>query len=113
MTPARTAGAGWRDALVIADLLRTGKFTETQLRAGAYAELQLGHATYWRLRLDRGRQLTRLTNSLRQVFPEMAQVFKDLTGVTAQAVTLAPNASAGSAAARPLPRFARSVGPIS
>jgi transposase len=76
----------WRDAFVIADLLRTGKFTETQLRAGAYAELQLGHATYWRLRLDRGRQLTRLTNSLRQVFPELSHVFKDLTGVTAQAV---------------------------
>ena len=56
------------------------------MRAGAYAELQLGHATHWRLRLDRGRQLTRLTNSLRQVFPELAQVFKDLTGVTAQAV---------------------------
>jgi transposase len=76
----------WRDAFVIADLLRTGKFTETQLRAGAYAELQLGHATYWRLRLDRGRQLTRLTNSLRQIFPELSHVFKDLTGVTAQAV---------------------------
>jgi transposase len=76
----------WRDAFVIADLLRTGKFTETQLRVGAYAELQLGHATYWRLRLDRGRQLTRLTNSLRQVFPELSHVFKDLTGVTAQGV---------------------------
>jgi hypothetical protein len=122
MTPARTAGAGWRDAFVtphlpvgagVADLLRTGKFTETQLRVGAYAQWQLGHATYWRLRLDRGRQLTRLTNSLRQVFPELSQVFKDLTGVTAQAVTLAPNASAGSAAAQPPPRSARSVGPIS
>jgi transposase len=76
----------WRDAFVIADLLRTGKFTETQLRTGAYAELQLGHATYWRLRLERGRQLTRLTNSLRQVFPELAHVFKDLSGMTVQAV---------------------------
>ena len=76
----------WRDAFAIADLLRTGKFTETQLRCGAYAELQAGHATYWRLRHDRGRQLTLLTNSLRQVFPEMQQAFKDLTGQTAQAV---------------------------
>jgi len=76
----------WRDAFTIADLLRTGKFTETQLRCGAYAELQVGYATYWRLRLDRGRQLALLINSLRQVFPEMQQVLKDLTGQTAQAV---------------------------
>ncbi len=76
----------WRDGFMIADLLRTGKFNETQLRTGPYAELQIGHATYWRLRQDRGRQLTLLTNSQRQVFPEMAQVFKDLTGRTAQAV---------------------------
>jgi transposase len=76
----------WRDAFTIADLLRTGKFTETQLRRGPYAELQVGHATYWRLRQDRGRQLALLTNSLRQVFPELEHVFKDLTGQTVQAV---------------------------
>ena len=85
----------WRDAFVtphlpvgagVAELLRTGKFTETQLRGGAYAELQIGHATYWRLRQDRGRQLILLTNSLRQVFPEISHVFKDLTCLTAQAV---------------------------
>ena len=76
----------WRDAAMIADLLRTGKFTETRLRTGGYAELQIGHATYWRLRQDRGRQVTLLTNSLRQVFPEMPQVFKDLTCHTARAV---------------------------
>ena len=83
----------WRDAFQIADLLPTGKFTETQLRAGAYAELQVGYATDWRLRLDRGRQLTRLTNSLRQLFPELSQVFKNLTGVTAQAVRAGPAAA--------------------
>jgi transposase len=76
----------WRDAATIADLLRTGKFTETRLRTGGYAELQVGHAAYWRLRHDRGRQVTLLTNSLRQVFPEMSQVFKDLTCHTAHAV---------------------------
>jgi len=85
----------WRDAFKIADLLRTGIFTETQLRCGAYAELQIGYATYWRLRQDRGRQLALLTNSLRQVFPEMQQVLKDLTGQTAQAVI-----RSGPAAAR-------------
>jgi transposase len=87
-TPHLPVGAG------VADLLRTGKFTETQLRAGAYAELQVGYATHWRLRLDRGRQLTRLTNSLRQLFPEFSQVFKNLTGVTAQAVVRAGPAAA-------------------
>ena len=71
---------------MIADLLRTGKFTETELRTGGYAELQIGHAAYWRLRHDRGRQLALLTNALRQVFPELQQVFKDLTGQTAQAL---------------------------
>ncbi len=76
----------WRDACMIAELLRTGKFTETRLRAGLYAELQLGYATYWRLRHDRGRQLTLLTNSVRQVFPEFQLVFEDLTGATARAV---------------------------
>jgi transposase len=76
----------WRDAFMIADLLRTGKFTETELRTGGYAELQIGHAAYWRLRYDRGRQLILLTNSQRQVFPELQQVFKDLTGKTAQAL---------------------------
>jgi transposase len=85
----------WRDAFTIADLLRTGKFTETRLRCGGYAELQVGYATYWRLRQDRGRQLALLTNSLRQVFPEMQQVLKDLTGQTAQAVI-----RSGPAAAR-------------
>jgi len=76
----------WRDGFMIADLLRTGKFNETQLRAGPYAELQIGYATYWRLRHDRGRQLTLLTNTTRQVFPELQQVFQDLMGQTAQAV---------------------------
>jgi transposase len=64
------------------------------LRAGAYAELQVGYATHWRLRLDRGRQLTRLTNSLRQLFPELSQVFKNLTGGTAQAIVRAGPAAA-------------------
>jgi hypothetical protein len=48
--------------------------------------LQLGYAAYWRLRHDRGRQLTLLTNTSRQVFPELQSVFKDLVGHTARAV---------------------------
>jgi transposase len=75
----------WRDAYTIADLLRTGKFTETHLPHGIYAELQTGYTGYWRLRQDRGRQVTLLINTVRQFFPEVEQQFQDLTGATAAA----------------------------
>jgi len=76
----------WRDAFTMADLLRTGKITQTHLPHGVYAELQTGYTAYWRLRQDRGRQMTLLTNTVRQLFPELEQVFKDLSGATALAV---------------------------
>ena len=75
----------WRDAFVIADLLRDGKFTQTGLPHGVYAELQMGYPAYQRLRRDRGRQVTLLVNTVRQVFPEFEQVFKDVSGATATA----------------------------
>ena len=70
----------WRDAYTIADLLRQGKFTETRLPHGVYAELQTGYIAYQRLRRDRGRQATLLVNTVRQLFPEFGQVFKDVSG---------------------------------
>jgi transposase len=76
----------WRDAFTIADLLRTGKFTETQLPRGVYAELQAGYAAYQRLRRDRGRQATLLVTTVRQLFPEFEQVFKNISTGTASAV---------------------------
>jgi transposase len=76
----------WRDAYTIADLLRQGKFTETRLPHGVYAELQAGYTAYQRLRRDRGRQATLLVNTVRQLFPEFEQVFKDVSGATAAAV---------------------------
>jgi len=76
----------WRDAFTIADLLRQGKFTETHLPHGVYAELQTGYTAYQRLRRDRGRQATLLVNTIRQLFPEFEQVFKDVSGATAGAV---------------------------
>ena len=79
----------WRDAYTIADLLRQGKFTETRLPHGVYAELQTGYAAYQRLRRDRGRQATLLVNTIRQLFPEFEQVFKDVSRVTAGAVIAA------------------------
>lgn len=79
----------WRDAYTIADLLRQGKFTETCLPHGVYAELQAGYTAYQRLRRDRGRQATLLVNTVRQLFPEFEQVFKDVSGATAGAVICA------------------------
>lgn len=79
----------WRDAFTIADLLRTGKFTETRLPHGVYAELQTGYVAYRRLRQDRGRQLTLLVNTVRQLFPDFQQVFKDLSGATASTIICA------------------------
>ena len=76
----------WRDAYAIADLLRTGKFTETHLPHGVYAELQTGYTAYWRLRQDRGRQVTLLINTVRQFFPEVERQFRSLTGATAGAL---------------------------
>lgn len=76
----------WRDAFTIADLLRQGKFTATRLPHGVYAELQMGYTAYQRLRRDRGRQATLLVNTVRQLFPEFEQVFKDVSGATAAAI---------------------------
>lgn len=75
----------WRDAFTIADLLRNGKFTETQLPRGVYAELQAGYTAYQRLRQDRGRQSTLLITTVRQLFPEFEQVFKNISTGTASA----------------------------
>jgi transposase len=79
----------WRDAFTIADLLRQGKFTETRLPRGTYAELQTGYTAYQRLRRDHGRQTTLLVNTVRQLFPEFEQVFKNVSGATAAAVIAA------------------------
>ncbi len=79
----------WRDAFTIADLLRQGKFTETHLPHGVYAELQAGYTAFQRLRRDRGRQATLLVNTVRQLFPEFEQVFKEVSGLTASAVIAA------------------------
>lgn len=75
-----------RDAFAIADLLRTGKFTETQRLTGLYAELREYNTRYRQLRQELNRQKTRLWQAVGQTFPELGQVFKDLTGQTAQAM---------------------------
>jgi len=75
-----------RDAFTIADLLRTGKFTETRLLHGEYAELRQVATLYERLRCEMTRQKNRLHSAVGQLFPEIKQVFQDLTGLTAVAM---------------------------
>ena len=75
-----------RDAFTIADLLRTGKYTETQLLHGGYAELRQYVTLYTRLQRDVRRQKTLIRNVAGQLFPELPRVFKDLAGLTALAM---------------------------
>jgi transposase len=75
-----------RDAFTIADLLRTGKYTETQLLHGDYAELRQWATLYERLDCEMTRHKNRLHSAVGQLFPEVKRVFKDLTGLTAVAM---------------------------
>lgn len=75
-----------RDAFTIGDLLRTGKFTETQLLRGHYAELREYVVLYDRLQGDLRRQKSLIYNLAGQLFPELSQEFKDFTALTAKAM---------------------------
>jgi transposase len=76
----------FRDAEMAAELLRTGKFTETRLPQGIYAELRATYNTYRRLVRERSRAINLLKGLLDGIFPEFTGVFKDPTGKTALAV---------------------------
>jgi transposase len=97
-----------RDAFTIADLLRTGKFTETQRLHGLYAELRNLVAHYARLQGDIGRQKTLLRTAVGQLFPELKQVFQDFSGHTARAM-LCYHASAHQVAGLSLADFIAGV----
>jgi len=75
-----------RDAFMIADLLRTGKFTETQLLQGQYAVLREYVVLRDRLKGDIRRQKTLIRTIAGQLFPELAQEFKDFFGLTSLAL---------------------------
>ncbi len=79
----------YRDAAMVAELLRTGKFTLTRLTYGRRAELRRTFSLYTRLVDDRARQKTLLRGALDCLFPEFTQVLKDPLGLTARAVLLA------------------------
>jgi transposase len=75
-----------RDAFTIGDLLRTGKHTDTRLLHGAHAELREYVTLFSRLQHDIRRRKTLIRNTVGQVFPELTQIFKDLTGASALAM---------------------------
>lgn len=79
----------YRDARMAAELLRTGKFTETSLPKGNYAELRALHQCYVRLRRERAGDVNLLRALLDGVWPEFCGVFKDPAGQTATAVIVA------------------------
>ena len=76
----------YRDSEVVAQLLCTGEFTETQLRHGVYAELRAAHNAYRRLVKERTRITNLVKGLLDGLFPEFTQVFKDPCGLTALSV---------------------------
>jgi transposase len=75
-----------RDAFTIADLLRSGKFTETRLLHGGYAELRQHVTLHDRLQGDVRRQKTIVRCIASQLFPELSSTFKDFSCQTALAM---------------------------
>lgn len=73
----------FRDAEMAAELLRTGKFTETKLPYGIYAQLRATYNAYRRLVKERTRYTNLLKGLLDGLFPEFSQVFKNPCGKTA------------------------------
>jgi transposase len=97
-----------RDAFFIADLLRTGKYTETRLLHGPYAELRQYVTLRERLRGDLRRQKSLVTNISGQLFPELSREFKDVTGQTVLAM-LSRHAAAAVIRELPLDLFIHGV----
>jgi len=75
-----------RDAFFIADLLRTGKYTETRLLHKEYAELRQYAILRARLLREIQRHKNWVQNIVGQLFPELGREFKDLMGQTALAL---------------------------
>ena len=73
----------FRDAEMAAELLRTGKFTETRLLRGVYAQLRATYSAYRRLVKEKARYTNLLKGLLDGLFPEFTQVFKNPCGKTA------------------------------
>ncbi|MDP2661243.1 MAG: IS110 family transposase [Dehalococcoidia bacterium] len=76
----------YRDAIMAAELLRMGKFTETRLPKGDYAELRALDRCHQRLKKEQAGAINLLRGLLDGLFPEFCRVFKDPTGQSATSV---------------------------
>jgi transposase len=74
------------DAEQIAQLLRTGLVTQTQLETGPYLAVRRAWAAYNRLRTERARLKTLVSHQVYGVFPELVGVWTDIFGPGALAV---------------------------
>ncbi len=84
-----------RDAGQIAELSRNGKYTKTHLQKGAYEDLRLYATLYDQSVQAIRREKHFLWGLVGQAFPELSRVFKNLGGITSQAL-LMTCASAGT-----------------
>ncbi len=75
-----------RDAQQIAELCRTGHYTQTRLQCGAYEELRQYVTLYDQFQRSIRREKQVLWGLVGQVFPELFQVFQDLEGETCRAL---------------------------
>jgi transposase len=75
-----------RDSFTIADLSRTGKYTETRLQRGVYEDLRQYATLYYQLMKNMRREKHILWGLGGQVFPELGQAFKALSGATVTAL---------------------------
>ncbi len=76
----------YRDATAAAELLRTGKFTDTRLVEGDYAKLRALHQAYQRMKREYTRNVNLCRALLDGIFPEFCRVFRNPCGLTATAV---------------------------
>jgi transposase len=75
-----------RDAEQIAELSRTGHYTETHLQKGVYEELRQYATLHTQVVQAIRREKQVLSGLVGQAFPELIQVFKDLERETSRAV---------------------------
>jgi len=70
----------YKDAKVIADLVRNGKYSEPQLPMDVYADLRIYMNVREKVMVNLGQVERRIQNWLDRFFPEYSQVFKDWSG---------------------------------
>jgi len=70
----------YKDAKVIADLVRNGKYSEPKLPTSIYAELRILMNLREKIMVNFGQVQRRIQNWLDRFFPEYPQVFKDWEG---------------------------------